>query len=111
MAEANDELKEALREVRDASRALADEVAALRQVIQDTERIRRRLALSLVIVLFAIPALACAGLGITRLIQPREESPWERQQRQQQEQLDRTNRMLDRGEKLLERWEKAAPRK
>jgi hypothetical protein len=88
-------------------RELADETRALRAALGEAERSRRRLVLLFLGILAVGPVLGCGGLAVARLIRPPDENTWERQQRRQQEQLDRTDRALDRAEQLLGRWEKA----
>jgi hypothetical protein len=111
MADQRADLEQLANELRSANTALVEEVRGLRQAVIDTlqqqQRRRERLVLWLLVTYLAIPALAA---GCLWLILPHStENMWD-QHRQQQQQLDRTDRALDRADKLLGRWEKVTPR-
>jgi hypothetical protein len=101
-----------VQELRNANAALVQEVRETRrellEMFRQTERRRVRYAVASLVLMFSLPALLAALF--TLFIGRPSEPYWERRERLQQEQLERTDRALNRAERLLGRYEKVAPK-
>jgi hypothetical protein len=110
----DDRLEQAIRDLQNTNRALTEQVRAFCQAVEDgnreQDRRRKRFALFFVVLFYSVPTVVLIG-GRLFLRPDNDEQPWQKQDRQRQEQLDRAERALSRAEKLLDRREKAPPEK